>query len=87
MNIQNVSVYVTLNGHFIKKNAFVLTKEYIDEPRRVSVTNTDSWYIIKLSQSNEDLLMNIYNKHLLLEKFKVISIENVIVLVRLKKRE
>ena len=80
----NCRCYCYIDWTFYKKDAFVLTREYIDEPRRVSVTNADNWYVIKLSKVNNDLVLKTYNQGKLVDQFNVVSIDNTIVLKRLK---
>ena len=69
---------------FYKKNALILTREYTDEPRRVSVSHEDNWYVIKLSTKNDGLILETYNQDLLIDQFQVIAIDEVIILKRLK---
>ena len=69
---------------FYKSDAFVLTKESIAEPRRVSVGKDKDWYVIKTFIKGEDLILETYNQGKLVEQFKVLSIDLVITLRRIK---
>lgn len=47
---------------FYKKDASILTKEYIYEPRRVSAIKVDDWFQIKLLTKNKNLILETYNQ-------------------------
>ena len=70
---------------FYKSDSFVLTKESIAEPRRVSVAKADNWYVIKIFKRDHDLILETYNQSTLVDQFKVISIEPIVTLIRIKK--
>jgi len=67
---------------FYKKGAFILTKEFINEPRQISVAQ--DWYVIKLLEKNKDLILETYNQNKVIEQFKVLSINPNIILLRIK---
>jgi len=69
---------------FYKKDAFILSREYTNEPRRVSVPKADDWYIVKISQTDEGLVLETFNQNNPVDRFNVIDINNYIVLKRLK---
>ena len=69
---------------FYKSDAFVVTKESIAEPRRVSVAKADNWYVIKTFKRGQDLILETYNQSRLVDQFKVISIDPIITLIRIK---
>jgi len=69
---------------FYKKDAFILTREYTNEPRRVIVTKSSDWYIVKLSLADKSLILETFNQNNLIDRFEVIDINLSIVLKRLK---
>ncbi|RXK62762.1 hypothetical protein ESA94_07125 [Lacibacter luteus] len=69
---------------FYKKDAFILTREYINEPRRISVTKSGDWYVVKLSLDGESLILETFNQNILIDRFKVVDINHSIVLKRQK---
>jgi len=83
-NYPDCKCFCFIDWTFYKKDAFVMSREYIDEPRRVSVSKADDWYTIKLLQKNEDLLLETYNQDKLIERFEVITIDKAIILKRIK---
>ena len=83
-NYPDCKCHCFIDWTFYKKKAFVFTREYIDEPRRISVTNADNWYVMKLSKRSDGLVLEIYNGNKFIERFKVISIDQAIILKRIK---
>jgi hypothetical protein len=69
---------------FYKKDAFILTREFTNEPRRVKVTKAYDWYTIKLLETNEGLILEMYNQNSFIERFKVVDITSKVILKRLK---
>ena len=63
---------------FYKKDAFVLTRVQIcKEPTTASVTKNDDWFKVKISTENKTLFLQTYNQGRLVDKFKVVSLEQV----------
>jgi hypothetical protein len=68
---------------FFKKDEFILTKEYTDEPRRVEFGRKTQYFKIKVWKDSRGLVMSTNENGYALDEFKVVSIGNVIVLKRL----
>ncbi len=69
---------------FYKKDAFILTKTQIcKEPPTTSSSKADDWYTLKISNENDMLILKTFNQNKPVSKFKVVSIDPYITLVRL----
>ena len=63
---------------FYKKDAFVLTRVQIcKEPATASVARNEDWFTVKVLKENKNLFLETYNQGMLIDRFKVISIDKV----------
>lgn len=62
--------------NFYKKNAFVIGyADYCNEPPTREVTKQENWIKKRIEESQRDLVIELYNQNILIDKFKVLSIE------------
>nr|WP_294780720.1 hypothetical protein [uncultured Flavobacterium sp.] len=65
-----------INWTFYKKDAFIIGyADYCGEPPTQKVIKPENWINLKLYNSADDLVLELYNMNKLLEKFKVISLQ------------
>jgi hypothetical protein len=76
----------TLNWSFYKKNKFVLTKaEKCKEPPTIEGNLKENWFETKIEKNDLGLILEIYNKNKLADRFRVIEINNDKTLITLKR--
>lgn len=68
----------TVNWNFYENNKFVAGySNYCDEPPTKAVTQDKDWIELKIVYRNDAVLLNLYNRNKIVEKFKIVALEKI----------